>query len=165
MKVAISIAIFLSISSIASLSEIIFKWKGFIFDAIEFYRHWIVQPLRNFASFFGLTYYSKAEVDSMIIYSMITATSLRIIGLKNKIHLFCMPLLISGVILSGIYGSIPESFDYIINGIYLFLYSTLGVLFYIKSRAEFIKGYGPILAAIAIVLMLGAINAGLLKTQ
>lgn len=38
---------FLAISSIASLSEIIIKWRGFFGDAILFYDEWISLPVRQ----------------------------------------------------------------------------------------------------------------------
>ncbi|KRI00541.1 hypothetical protein AO057_11735 [Curvibacter sp. PAE-UM] len=44
-KVFLVIALFLTTTSLASLSEAVFKWKGFILDALTFYQTWISHPL------------------------------------------------------------------------------------------------------------------------
>jgi hypothetical protein len=43
-KLFLGLSFFLSTSSIASLSETIFKWQGFVLDALNFYRKFISQP-------------------------------------------------------------------------------------------------------------------------
>ncbi len=44
-KLLLVISFFLSISSIASLSETVFKWKGFILDGIQFYQAFLASPI------------------------------------------------------------------------------------------------------------------------
>ncbi len=48
-RVLLAIALFLSSSSLASLSEAVWKWKGFILDALTFYRSWVVHPMSEVA--------------------------------------------------------------------------------------------------------------------
>ncbi|MGL5471573.1 MAG: hypothetical protein ACRDCT_25930, partial [Shewanella sp.] len=55
-RIFIMISFFLSVSSIASLSESIFKWKGFILDAVDFYQHYIAEIIIYYAGFVGLSY-------------------------------------------------------------------------------------------------------------
>lgn len=38
---------YLGISSIASLADTVIKWKGFVLDAITFYRTWVGFPIKN----------------------------------------------------------------------------------------------------------------------
>lgn len=47
-KIFLALSLFLSTSSIASLSESIIKWKWFILDALTFYRQWISTPAIEF---------------------------------------------------------------------------------------------------------------------
>ena len=49
-KIFLLVALFLSTSSLASLSDAVFKWKGFILDALIFYREHISQPLAEIFS-------------------------------------------------------------------------------------------------------------------
>jgi len=44
-KIFLAIALFLSTSSLASLSEAVFRWKGFVLDALGFYRQWVAEPI------------------------------------------------------------------------------------------------------------------------
>lgn len=44
-RILLGLALFVSSTSLASLSESVAKWKGFFLDAINFYRSWISEPL------------------------------------------------------------------------------------------------------------------------
>ncbi len=73
-RLILLISVFISTSSFASLSGIVFKWKGFILDGIEFYRENILVVIQHFGQLTGMTY-SVGEADCVAII-FITVTSL-----------------------------------------------------------------------------------------
>ena len=60
MRCVLVLAFFLTTSSLASLSETVFKWKGFILTGIEFYQEWIQGPIKILGPKVGLNYTSLA---------------------------------------------------------------------------------------------------------
>ena len=75
-KGLIVVSTFFAVSSITSLSDVIFEWKGFILDGIEFYRGLIVRPLQEFAAQFGLSY-ARQAVDFFILFCIVSSGWLR----------------------------------------------------------------------------------------
>lgn len=68
-KFFLVISSFVSASSLASLSETIFKWKGFVLDAVEGYRS-IVQPIRDMLiSSFDVSI-TQGQIDSVVIFGL-----------------------------------------------------------------------------------------------
>jgi hypothetical protein len=51
MKLVFGLSLFMTSASIASLSEAVFRWKGFILDALKFYREHISTPLHELFAF------------------------------------------------------------------------------------------------------------------
>lgn len=47
-KVFLAVALFISSSSLASLSESVFRWKGFLLEALAFYRVYVSDPASRF---------------------------------------------------------------------------------------------------------------------
>ncbi|ASO31118.1 hypothetical protein CG015_18445 [Vibrio anguillarum] len=79
-KVFLVFSFFMSISAIASLSETIFKWKGFILDAVAAYQNYLVLPLIHYAELGGL-HYQEHEVHSAVILSTTVALGMRLLML------------------------------------------------------------------------------------
>ncbi|NQY07446.1 MAG: hypothetical protein HRT68_14930, partial [Flavobacteriaceae bacterium] len=52
-RAAIVLSTFLASGAIASLSDTVFAWKGFILDGINVYKTWVVHPMLQLASDFG----------------------------------------------------------------------------------------------------------------
>ncbi|HDY8072294.1 TPA: hypothetical protein RQK93_004596 [Vibrio vulnificus] len=75
-RIFIMISFFLSVSSIASLSESIFKWKGFILDAVDFYQHCIAEIIINYAGSVGLSY-TQNQVHSAVILSIAVSLGMK----------------------------------------------------------------------------------------
>ncbi len=65
---------FLSVSAIASLSEDVAKWKGFIKVAIEFYQSWIANPIKYGVWCLFHADISKFSVDALILFFVLTAS-------------------------------------------------------------------------------------------
>ena len=65
-KIIIVLSSFFVFSSITSLSDVIFSWKGFILDGIEFYKSIITHPLKKLLEKINL-FYQKPFIDYIII--------------------------------------------------------------------------------------------------
>lgn len=66
-KLVSLISIFLALSSITSLSEEVFKWRGFIKDGIDFYRSSLILPVREYLERFGFLI-TQDEADFLVFY-------------------------------------------------------------------------------------------------
>jgi hypothetical protein len=55
----LGLSVFLSASAVASLSEIIMKWRGFFRDSLEFYKGWISEPLKELLYLFYLDLFNS----------------------------------------------------------------------------------------------------------
>ncbi len=79
-KFFIILSSLITFNSLASISDAVFKWKGFISDGLEFYRANITSPLTKFFSLLNLEY-ELFEMNVIIITFLITlnyATNLKI---------------------------------------------------------------------------------------
>lgn len=83
-KLFLIVSFILAPSAIASLSETIFTWKGFILEAINFYRGYFVEPVRSLSAHFGLRY-SENEIHAATLLSISVATSMRILSLGQVV--------------------------------------------------------------------------------
>lgn len=63
------LSLFFTISSVASLSDTVFQWKGFILDGVEFYRHYVRQPILVPLDFLGLKLH-EFQLDSILAISI-----------------------------------------------------------------------------------------------
>ncbi|MDP3110456.1 hypothetical protein [Hydrogenophaga sp.] len=78
------ITLFLSTSSLASLSEAVIKWKGFVLDALMFYRQWISNPTaEQLARIFGREM-PPGFVDSAVLYGLFFGAITRGLLLRNS---------------------------------------------------------------------------------
>ena len=101
MKAAIILVTFLSISSITSLSDVVFEWKGFILDAIEFYRKWIVNPFRSVATLIGLNYVD-IEVDAIVLFSTQMSVQFRSQVVPQKLNIAQLVVLLVTIVAMGL---------------------------------------------------------------
>ena len=46
-KLFIGVSFFITVSSVTSLSEVVFKWKGFILEALKSYQKYFVETLKE----------------------------------------------------------------------------------------------------------------------
>jgi hypothetical protein len=68
-RALIVLSMFLMVNSVASLSDVVFEWKGFILDGLEFYRRWVTEPIRSVTEAVGLTY-GENEIDRIMVASI-----------------------------------------------------------------------------------------------
>lgn len=159
---AIAIAAFLAVSSVASLADAIFHWKGFILDGIEFYQLWITKPISGLFKRYGLIINSKS-IDLLILFGLYLTGLLReSIIKKEKIWAAFQVVLYIAVTIwlaSSWVGtdSAPSIWMYL--GVFI-LYLASPIVFG-SDKEERFAYYFPGAVAIIVVLLLGAVNAGL----
>ena len=78
MKFWLILSLFLSSGSIASLSETVAKWKGFIFDAVTFYRGSISEPIQAFLAQVLPFSLPKGTSDALIVITLLASASTRL---------------------------------------------------------------------------------------
>jgi hypothetical protein len=83
-RVLLGLSIFLSASSIASLSETVFKWKGFVLDALTFYRTYIGTPVGIWLTK-QLTHAPAPDFfDNAVIYTLFFSCLIRVAGFRTR---------------------------------------------------------------------------------
>ncbi|MEM6720328.1 MAG: hypothetical protein AAF611_13465 [Bacteroidota bacterium] len=178
----IIIASFFTFSPIASLADILFQYKGFILDAILFYRTYITEPLRKLLNEFNLVF-PKYVIDTVILTLIVSASSVRLILYRakraNKHKNTFRKILFTGFVAIGIplffVSSILIPFHYNLHNVkeeYItpafktIIFLTL-ICFYTYMAWDLLKKASvreklvflvPIIFSIAAVLILGAIN-------
>jgi hypothetical protein len=83
-KLFLLLALFLSTSSLASLSEAVFKWKGFILDALVFYRTHLSHPFSEFVSRLSGHPVPAHFVDGAVLLGLFHATLIRALLLRRQ---------------------------------------------------------------------------------
>ncbi|MDE1516089.1 hypothetical protein PUN32_13955 [Vibrio sp. dsl-7] len=191
-RIFIMISFFLSVSSIASLSESIFKWKGFILDAVDFYQHYIAEIIIYYAGFVGLSY-TQNQVHSAVILSIAVSLGMKMFILdqlkfaevmrdkynfevKPKINLFRIQAVAYSVFVWLSFGLSEDNVTLISSIILLMSYPIFVSLIHwilvnfdknktlSLSNVSYCKVYYVYLAAIFLMLgVLGAINSGISK--
>ncbi|MDO9333363.1 MAG: hypothetical protein Q7T57_02435 [Dehalococcoidales bacterium] len=66
-------SVFFSTLQLASLSEAVFKWKGFVLDGVNFYREWFTTPISKATAEF--TGFSVAPFAMDIVFVQILSTN------------------------------------------------------------------------------------------
>ncbi len=192
-KVFLVFSFFMSISAIASLSETIFKWKGFILDAVAAYQNYLVLPLIHYAELGGL-HYQEHEVHSAVILSTTVALGMRLLMLgqlfafkkisedrgseiQPKLTYFKIMSILFPVGLWLAYGVTDSEIRLMPQVVMLLIYPVFLVgpkailhmfgsenSYLEKGRFSYFKTYYAYLLAIAVVIgVLGAINSGLTR--
>lgn len=82
-KIFLVLALFVSSSSLASLSEAVFRWKGFVLDALFFYRIWIAEPLCSLAQHVLGYPIHRSTVDAVVFYGIFFAALMRALLLRR----------------------------------------------------------------------------------
>lgn len=166
-KFILGLSVFLTTGSVASLSDVVFKWKGFILDAIVAYRCFITEPISSIAKLIGLSY-SNIQVDTLILLSILFVSSARALGLRQFIEDFKRSPITESLFYLCIL-SLPISYGLSeINVLVIINFALVLVFIFIMSIAATkdggivaIKFLSPIIISISFTLILGAINSGL----
>jgi hypothetical protein len=77
-RICLTFSLILTSTSIASLSETVFKWKGFLLDAINLYRSFISGPVQDLAYMVLQHKPSQEVVDLTLLAGLLAAASFRV---------------------------------------------------------------------------------------
>jgi hypothetical protein len=77
-KLMLVLTLFLSISSLAAMSDAVFKWKGFILNALEIYKDYFVSTLVKFAPYIKMNF-SEEEIHTAVLMSISVNVGMRIL--------------------------------------------------------------------------------------
>lgn len=78
-RLFLALSLLLASSSIASLSETIFKWRGFLLDGLTFYRHYITGPTIEFAQQVFHYDFPTGFADFLVVTALISTATIRVI--------------------------------------------------------------------------------------
>ncbi len=184
-KGLIILVLFLTTSSLTSLSDTVFKWKGFILEGMEFYRASISSPLLELFSYMNLKL-TEQLADFLIVYSLSVSGFLRLVlkEMQNssvnqtRLH-YAITIIANLTAIFILYGP-AFLLIYLIkstNWNIAFIYSvpigfmgflTLGAFLSHKRNSQennnpLLIVWGPVIVGFTIVLILAAINSGLSK--
>ncbi len=82
-KVFRFVSLFLATSSLASLSEVVFKWKGFILDALVFYRSNFSQPASEFLTGVFARPLPDSFIDGAVLLGLFHGALIRALLLRH----------------------------------------------------------------------------------
>ncbi|WP_281212834.1 hypothetical protein [Shewanella insulae] len=83
-KLVLVLLFFLSVSSITSLSDVVFKWKGFILGAINIYQEYFVFSLTKIALYLNMSY-SESEINTAVFMSISVSVGMRMLMVGQKV--------------------------------------------------------------------------------
>ena len=171
-KLFIIISTFLTFSSVTSLSEVIFKWRGFISDGLTFYREHILEVIRQIGELLNLSY-TNSEIDVLVLFGIIVGSFIRTEYDNDRIPKIILMLLLI-IYLDTVYdnGKSPKEdlTPYWRILIYALIPLVGNLVTYFSTKDQEKKKYlikktmifyTPILLAIVSVLILAAVNTGL----
>lgn len=178
MKIIMVLTLFISSSSLASLSDVVFEWKGFIQDGVQFYTSWIMKPILTLLEVIGLKL-TLSMANYIVMCSLMIAGYFKAYwtgrdNVTNKLKFSILVTLFVSTVVIGVIGSYTydegENFDYsyALFNMFIVLVIVAPVIFFILKclrqsiKFNFTAYYVTIGVPIMVVLILGAINTGLL---
>jgi hypothetical protein len=82
LKIWLILSAFLASGAIASISETIIKWKGFVLDAVMFYQTWIALPLQQGLKALLPFPMPATHPHYLLLAAILTSANLRVIWLQ-----------------------------------------------------------------------------------
>ena len=167
-RVILVISTFLASSSVASLADAVFHWKGFILTGIEYYRSLIVAPLVSLSHYIGFDYYPYG-INSLIAISILIAGIVWVFRKEDNLAggiifaIFAYGIMLA--LLEGEAGTV-KSLNYIGAASYwfiYFLYPFISKTLSFEKEGVKLAYFTPGIIAVSITLILAAINSGLTR--
>ncbi|MBS4052721.1 MAG: hypothetical protein KGZ69_16200 [Methylomonas sp.] len=78
LKAWLILSVFLASGSIASLSDVVFRWKGFILEAVLFYRDFVSEPFRSLISSLFSLPFTRGQADIVILSAVFVSALMRV---------------------------------------------------------------------------------------
>ena len=154
------------LAPLASLSDYIFKWKGFVLDGVNFYREEIIHPIWLFVKThlnfdLAVEFYDLFFIYILTIGLHIKVANLGLMGALPRIF-------IHGIIFSYMLSAATEieviPYDFWLIFALIFLSPFLGAKLTGYTYSEAFIPYVPILTGCFLICVLAAINIGLHRT-
>jgi hypothetical protein len=164
-RIVLILVLFISSTSFASLSESVIKWRGFLLDALNFYRAHVLRPLAEAAQNLVGHPLSTTFLDNAVLYGVFFAalTRARLLRNSSKLekarHVFFMGALYVGMLLhlSGLRDSPGATTIWVMYPLFLF------TAYFITKGAERLLAMVYMLAPVLLVGVLAALSEGLSK--
>jgi len=164
-RIVLVLVLFLSSTSLASLSESVVKWKGFLLDALTFYRANVLRPIAEVVQKLVDHPLSTTFLDNAVLYGLFFAALTRALLLRNSSwprkagDVVFMGALYVVLIwnLAGIPASPGETTAWALYPLFLF------GAYFITKGAERVLAVAYMLAPVLVVGVLAAISAGLAR--
>ena len=175
-KVMAVISVFLSISSIASLSDRIFEWKGFVLDGVNFYRLYISVPASKMLASISIVL-NQTKMDYLIVVAISMSCFARggiMLGndklrqdetFQSNYHGIASVLASLYVVVLVAMRLNAETWELKYHLLIVYIGAPIILFFFIFDRSlkNLYSYFFPVIWAIVVVLLLGAINVGLTK--
>jgi hypothetical protein len=171
-KAYLALSAFLASGSIASLSDTVFRWKGFIRDALSFYQTYISDQLLRLLKLFFPTAHIPAGVSHLIILSALyLGANLRVavfavpearsreVALRaTSSYLGAMIAVLIGMIYTGKELNEDSAF-----GLFLGSAFAASVSYFLVGGAARILWFAYLLGPFALVGLVAAVSSGLVR--
>lgn len=168
-RLLLGLSIFLSTSSIASLADAIFKWRGFVLDAVNFLRMFVSEPITNSLAKIGINY-EALSIDYLILLLLFGSSALRLFWVNyfDKEITFLNSAFNTVLVISAVFwsfyklagaGVVPSQMSFLVI-VGLYIGWNLVFSFTLKERVIMLA---PVFIAVLIALLLGAVNSGISK--
>ena len=168
-RIWLALSAYLAISSIASLAETIVKWKGFILDAVLFYREWINLPLKKL--FLPLNIHlTNLDNDKLIIAGICFLSFSRALycsdpvdpGKRKSVVCLFIPLNITLIILLAYYLNSRPSPTWSSLLIDILILLIFPIILVRRRKSYFgVIYYSQIAFCVCIIALLAAVNKGI----
>lgn len=162
-KALLIVFTFLNFSSITSLADTVFKWKGFILDGVSFYQKWVRNPISEILSFISvpqeLTDYIISTVIMISIHNRTKTGKSKWYSERRDLYFFTIGVSALILILSLVTFLHPSGSPF---------YNLFGALLFYgivmaANKLDRLRYFATVLFLLFSVLCLAAINVGLLK--
>lgn len=164
-RVFLAIALFLSATSLASISEAVFKWKGFILEALDFYRQFIAGPIGSFVTTVTGLAVTPQWIDSAVLLGLFLGALARVTPFR---HRTTIARLVDYAVYAGAYLMMlallllesPSSTQY---SVWLFYPAFVLAAYLLTKGATRILAMSFMLFPVLLVGVLAGVNTGLSK--
>lgn len=164
-RLLLALSLFLASGSIASLSETVAKWKGFLLDGVIFYREWISNPITDAIKAISPINLPTGTGDAIVLLGLIVGANARVLfsreidsegGISSISAILGTLTLLTLLVITEQRINVPG----LIGGtIVLALLNSYS--YRRSSRTVRIIWYASLAAPIMLVFIAAAINAGL----
>ncbi len=164
-RIVLVLILFLSSTSLASLSESVIKWRGFLLEALTFYRQHVLRPIAEVARQVVGHPLPTVFVDNAVFYGLFFAALTRALLLRNSSRVnqaadIVFMSMVYALMLWNLTGLRDSPGEITVWAVYpLLLFNA----YFITKGGERVLAMAYMLTPVFVVGVLAAISAGLSK--